>query len=195
MLRRSCWPAVVAALAVAAAPAHADPTQLADASRVNSLDLAGYAAQDAGNNADPDITCGVPTVVGAPVTVATRTPVGETYGIDAAVAHADCLSLQGHSFSATLTLWLQYQPTAGAAFVNVPGCLPGSVTGGSTNGVLAVTTPAVTCTYDVRSAAYDKPHRAYAVLTNTELPTATYPGASAVTWYGGVATMATIGHD
>jgi hypothetical protein len=185
--------AAVAATALVALPAHADVTQLADANRVDAADLAAYTAQAATNDTSPDITCGVPTVVGEPVLPATKAVVGELYGVDAAVAHADCLSLQGHAFSATLTVWLQYQPTAGAAFANIAGCAPASVTVGATDGVASLTTPPATCTYDVRSAAYDKPHRAYAVLTNTELPTATYQGASAP-WYGGIPTMATIGN-
>jgi hypothetical protein len=177
--------------AVGIGPAHADMTQLIDASRINSLDIASYTTGILWtNSSSPDVTCGVPTVVAGPATIAMRAVVGEVYGTDVAIAHDDCVSLQGHVYSATLTLWLQYQPVAGASFVAIPGCSSGSVTGGSVSGVVSLTTPVTTCSYDIRSPAYNKPHRAYAVLTNTEVPGATYPGASPVVWPGGLNTAA-----
>jgi ABC-type amino acid transport substrate-binding protein len=173
--------------------AHADVTQLASGVLVNSLDIASYALQATVNNTDPDITCSAPTVAAGPVTPAIAYGIGEVYGNDVAVAHADCLSLQGHSYLATLVATLQYQPAPGAPFADIPGCLA-STSANSFDGEVSLTTPPATCQYDVRSVYYDKPHRGHAVLTTTESP-ATYEGASPTVWNGGLPSAGDIGHD
>jgi hypothetical protein len=166
--------------------AFADVGQMPDASRVNAADIAAYSLAGASNNTRGEVTCSTPTVLGAPVLVATKAGVGETYGIDGAAGLAGCLSLQGTTYSAKLVVSLQFQPRAGAPFEAIPGCVPSSSTVGDIDGVAAPVVPVATCRYDVRSIAYDKPHRAYAVLTHTVDPDVRYESASPVVWHGGV---------
>jgi hypothetical protein len=173
--------------ALGAGTADADVTQLGDAIRINAVDIAGYTAKVVATNlAAPDTTCPSPVVVGVPVTPAARNGYGEVYGNDAVVAHGDCVSATGRSYLVTITIWLQYQPASGAAFVDLRDCGPKTQSESSVNGVAAVTSPVLQCGYTVDSPAYGKPHRAYAVLTNSDNPNGLYENAGPIVWTGGV---------
>lgn len=188
-MKRTMATAVFAACALAGSmqTAFADDTQIASGVAVNSIDLANYAASAALQNAGtPDVTCGTPEVAAGPVTPAVSYVVGEVYGEDVAAASGQCLSLQGHSYNGTITVSVQYQPFAGASFVDIPGC-QGSSTGPSINGVLVLASPVVPCQYRLGSAYAGKPHRGYALLTNTEVSSAKYEGASPTPWPGSLA--------
>jgi hypothetical protein len=175
------------ALAAFVAPAHADPSGLATASAYTALAQAGAVADATFvNTAHPDVTCANPTVAAGPVTPAGQVVVGEVYGNDAAEATAECASLQGHAYVGTLTIRIEYQPTPNVDYwVPIPGCYPAIVQAPSVDGALTMTSPLMTCGYDIRDAAYGKVHRAHAWLSTTEVPGALYHGYSG-TWQGGL---------
>ena len=189
-LRRAGLVAAVATVAVATAgtPASAtlDPAALALAQAQTDVDLSLAVADAATTNAsNPDVTCANPVPVGAPATVPFDYVVGETYGFDAVDATGYCVSLQGRDYWGTLSVFVQYQAAPNSAFSNIPGCTSSS-SGPANGGVLNLVAPPVTCKYELGQAWTGKPHRAYAILTNSQVPTATYEAPSPYVWQGGI---------
>lgn len=158
--------AACAAVTVAAASgASADVNgadQMQSATLVNLQDIsdATFAQEQ-----DGDGTCANPVVVAGPLTPAKEVVVGETYGYDVAEAVAHCMSYQGGSTPATLTVSFEYQPYSGAAFIPMPDCYTASTTSPAIAGAHVLTSPVMTCKYEADSPAAGRPHRAHAVLT------------------------------
>lgn len=151
--------------------------QMESATLINAQDIAA-ASYDSGVSGD--FTCANPVVVGAPVTPAAYVVVGETYGLDVAEAAAHCMSYQGGSATATLSVWLEYQPYYGAAFQPIPNCPTATTTNPAVAGVHVIVAPVVTCQYKADSPAAGRPHRARALLTHSQAPTRPYHGYSTV---------------
>jgi len=168
------------------ASATVDPAALATAQAMTNVELTLDVAEVALINAkNPDVTCSNPTAVGAPATIPVSYVAGETYGIDAGEASGTCVSLQGRAYTGSLTVAVQYQPVMNGPWYTIPGCTATS-SGPAINGVLELTTPPVACQYRLASAPAGKPHRAHAVLTNSQVPSAVYDAPSAVVWPGGI---------
>lgn len=171
MLRtiRDAVTVVVAAAAVAvAAPGTAGAglsgaTQLESATLVTLQDIS-QATLDSGESGGEG-TCTNPVVEAAPASPEAHLVIAETYDVDLANAVGHCVSYQGGSATATLSVWFEHQPYAGAAFVPAEGCPPSSVTTPAFSGVHAVVARGVTCRYTPESAGTGRPHRAHAVLT------------------------------
>lgn len=174
----------VLAVAVATGAGAADTwgglSQMESATRIN-LDDIRRASIQASAPAANDVTCLNPVTVGAPATVPVRFLVGELYGTDVAQADAHCMSYQGTSYGATLTVTVEYQPYYGAAYQPIPGCTASTYAPASL-GVLVMTSPAVTCVYKVDSPYAGRPHRAHSTLVTTVNPYTTYHGYSAAPW-------------
>lgn len=126
-----------------------------------------------------DFTCAAPVVVLATVP-AGSVVVADVYGLDVAQAAAACVGYQGGSATATLSMWIEYQPYPGAAYQPIPGCPGTSVTQPAVAGVHVMVTPTVTCQHRADSPAAGRPRRAHAVLSHSQAPTRQYHGYSTV---------------
>lgn len=147
--------------------------------------VCAMAAAGGAGAAEGDATCVDPVVVAGPLTRPTALVVGETYGSDVANATGHCLSYQGGSTAATLSVEFEYQPYDSAGFLPIPSCSRVSVTRPATTGVHVIAGPTATCTYLRDSPAAGRPHRVHAVLTHPDAVrayhgySAVYPGAFA----------------
>ena len=173
--------AVAVAAASGASAAEFNPSllqQMESATLINLADISRATLTTSGTSGD--FTCANPVAVASPVTPAAYVIVGETYGHDAAEAVGHCMSYQGGSATATLSVWLEYQPYYGASFVPIPDCYAGTTTAPAIAGVHALVSPVVTCRYDIDSPAAGRPHRAHAVLTHSGNTARQYHGYSPV---------------
>jgi hypothetical protein len=62
----------------------------------------------AANNTTSEVTCDVPTFVGVAATPATGFALGELYGNDAVAGTGTCVSLQPGTYTATLSMWVEW---------------------------------------------------------------------------------------
>lgn len=134
---------------------------------------AGGAGADSG-----DFTCSVYAAVVA--TPATDLGEGQIYGVDAAVAAGTCVSDQGGSATATLSLWIEYQPYDGGSYVAVPGCYATASTSPAVSGVNVLGPMHILCTHRADGPSAGRPRRAHSKLVHSSAPTREYHGYSPV---------------
>ena len=137
--------------------------QLESATLVNLQDISRATLDGDGGGAEG--TCVNPVVAAAPGPPAASLVVAETYDVDVANAVGHCVSYQGGSETATLSVWFEHQPYTGAAFVAVDGCPPSSTTASAVSGVHVIVSAGATCRYGAENAGVGRPHRAHAVIT------------------------------
>ena len=149
--------------------------QMESATLVNLEDIRTATLDGDGDGGEG--TCTNPVVSASPGTPGAYLVVGETYDSDVAQAVGHCVTYQGGSALATLSMRFEHQPYPGHPFVATEECPPSVTTRPAIVGVHLVLAPTAGCRYAPNSAAAGRPRRAHAVLTYFGR---TYHGYSAV---------------
>ena len=157
--------AVLPFVMLSASPAAAyQPTELALAVAETNIDLGNAVADAASVNAKtPNVTCANPVAHGMAVTPYNDTVVVTVKGTDAGGGEGDCLSRTNPTYTATLTLTVQYRDP-------VSGWLPTGCEGsGHTTAVegAAPVVAAFVCPFPATHPGNGRPHRILGVLRNS----------------------------
>lgn len=179
LVRAATTAACAASLLVTTAPGvSAGATDLVLAIAETEAAIALSVADAARANVEhPDVTCANPLTAGVVVVPPVHVPrTVSVHGQDLATGEGHCASLQGRSYTVTLRVVVQWRDSTGSWNALGP---EGHESASSTAGVAVVVVRPFLTGYDPAGEAAGKPHRVYAVLTNS-LTGVPYEGYSQV---------------